>query len=329
MAAVRWILGRLGAAVFVTWVVATLVFFALRASGGDPLQAILGGPGSQASPEAVQAARDAYGLDEPIIVQYLIQLQRVATFNLGQSYSRRQPVEELIAANLADTLILAITALVLAWALALAGAMIAVSVSGRLGRLVSTALRGIEVLASVMPHFWLGAILITVFAVNLGIVPATSASSAPRSLALPAITLAIPIAGFLGQVMRDGLLEAHTSPFATTARSRGATEQRVLLRHSLRHASLPAIALTGWAFGSLLSGAVVVESLFGRPGLGRLMLAATTDRDVPVVIGSVLVVALGYVLVMTLADLAEILIDPRNRGSRRRTPPGTDAVVVS
>jgi peptide/nickel transport system permease protein len=117
--------------------------------------------------------------------------------------------------------------------------------------------------------------------------------------------------------MRDGLDEAAASPFATTARARGASESRVLWRHTLRHAALPAISLSGWAFGSLLSGAVVVESLFGRPGLGRLLLDATSSRDVPVVVGTVLVIALTYTVVMTVADGVERLVDPRPRGTTR------------
>ncbi|MGC0144152.1 ABC transporter permease [Pseudactinotalea sp. Z1732] len=330
MLALRWIAGRLGAAALVAWVVATVVFFALRGAGGDPTEAILGGPGSQAGPEAVAAVRTEYGLDEPVLVQYLFQLWRVATFQLGDSYARRQPVSDLIGGQLPATLILAGAALALAWVLALLIATAAVSARGRVGRLAVSVLRGVEIAASVLPHFWFGAVLIALFAVSLGWLPATSTSSAPSALVLPTITLAVPVAGFLGQVMRDGLAEAHTAPFATTSRARGASEQWVLVRHSLRHAALPAIALSGWAFGSLLSGAVVVETLFGRPGLGRLLMEATTGQDVPLVIGSVLVVALGYVVVMTLADLAEWVLDPRLRAgsaSRRARTPQTDTAV--
>src|SRR5699024_10450387 len=141
----------------------------------------------------------------------------------------------------------------------------------------------------------------------------TCALPISASLLMPAVTLAVPVAGFLGQVMRDGLDEAHTAPFATAARMRGASETSVLWRHSLRHAALPAIALSGWAFGSLLSGAEVVETLVARPGLGRLLIEATHSRDVPVVIGVVLVVALGYVIVMSVSDLLERIVDPRLR----------------
>jgi len=315
MAALRWIAARLARAALVVWIVATVVFFALRATG-DPLEAILGGPGSQAGPEAVAAAERAYGLDQPLVVQYAVQLARVATLQLGDSYARRQSVAELIGQQLPSTLLLAVLALGLAWVLAVAGAIVATSARGRAGRVVGAALRDVEVTATVMPQFWLGAVLILVFASTLGALPATSAGSSPAELVLPVVTLAIPIAGFLAQVSRDALLEADRAPFATTARARGAGEARVLLRHTLRHAALPAIALSGWAFGNLLSGAVVVEVLFARPGLGRLLQEAALARDVPVVIGAVSIVALLYVAVVVLSDAAELLVDPRLRGSR-------------
>ncbi len=327
---VRWLVGRLSGAVLVAWVVATVVFFALRAAGGDPTEAILGGPGSQAGPDAVARARADYGLDRPLVVQYLVQLRRVATLDLGDSYARKVPVSELLAAQLPATLLLAALSLVLAWVLALGVATFAVRAQGRLGRMCAAVLRGSEVVATVMPHFWLGAVLIVVFASTLGWFPATSVGADPAGLVLPTVTLAVPVAGFLGQLMRDSLEEATAAPFATTARARGASASRLLWRHTLRHAVLPAVALSGWAFGSLLSGAVVVETLFGRPGLGRLLLDATTSRDVPVVVGAVVVVAVGYVLVMALVDVAERLLDPRQDASARTAPArGTAGTVVA
>ncbi|GIG27249.1 ABC transporter permease [Cellulomonas denverensis] len=307
----RWLLGRIGSALLVAWVVATAVFFALRAAGGDPTEAILGGPGSQAGPEAVAAAREQYGLDRPLVVQYLTQLWRVVTLDLGDSYARRMPVSELLAAQLPGTFLLAVLALVLAWVLALAVATAATRAHGPVGRACAAVLRGAEVVAAVVPHFWLGAVLIGVFSTALGWFPATSAGDDPASLVLPTVTLAVPVAGFLGQLIRDSVAEAEAAPFAVTARARGGSAVGVLWRHSLRHGVLPAVSLSGWAFGSLLSGAVVVETLFGRPGLGRLLLDATLSRDVPVVIGAVLVVALAYVVVMTVVDLIERLLDPR------------------
>lgn len=329
MSVLRWLAGRLAAAALVAWVVATLVFFALRAAGGDPSEAILGGPGSQASEESMARVREEYALDQPLLVQYLLQLGRTVSFQLGDSYARRRPVSELIGDQIGGTLVLAALGLLLAWVLALAVATAAALARGRVGRWAVGLLRGAEVVASVMPHFWLGAVLIAVFAGGLGWLPATSGDNSLAALLLPSLTLAVPVAGFLGQVMRDGLEEAHTAPFATTSRTRGASEGRVLWRHSLRHAALPAIALSGWAFGSLLSGAVVVETLFGRPGLGRLLIDATHSRDVPLVIGVVLVIALGYVVVMSVADVLERVVDPRLRGRLDAVRTAPQGEVVS
>src|SRR5690606_14659772 len=226
MSVLRWLAGRLAAAALVAWVVATLVFFALRAAGGDPSEAILGGPGSQASEESMARVREEYALDQPLLVQYLLQLGRTVTFQLGDSYARRRPVAELIGDQIGGTLVLAALGLLLAWVLALAVATAAALARGRVGRWAVGLLRGAEVVASVMPHFWLGAVLIAVFAGGLGWLPATSGDNSLAALLLPSLTLAVPVAGFLGQVMRDGLEEAHTAPFATTSRTRGASEGR-------------------------------------------------------------------------------------------------------
>ncbi|MCW2288429.1 ABC transporter permease [Leucobacter luti] len=309
---VRAVLGRLGAALLVVWVTATIVFVALRATG-DPLEAILGGPGSQAGPEAVAQARSSYGLDQPILLQYATQLWRTATLQFGDSYARKQPVADLLAANVPPTVLLASLALLLAWVLALAGAVLSTVQRGRVGRVVRSVLAGVETIVSVTPHFFLGAVLILVFASALGWFPATGTGTSPAALVLPVVTLAVPLAGYLAHVMRGSLDEADDAPFTTTARARGGSEPRVLLTHTLRHAALPALALSGWAYGSLLSGAVVVEALFARPGLGRLLLEATLVRDVPVVVGAVAVIALLYVVVMLLTDLLEGIVDPRLR----------------
>jgi len=322
----RWALARIGSALLVVWVVTTIVFFALRASG-DPLEAILGGPGSQAGEEAVAVARETYGLDQPLLWQYLLLLGRVGTLQLGDSYARRQPVIDLIAAQLPSTLLLATLALALAWALALCGAIIARTSRGPAGRAVTASLRGAEIVATVMPQFWLGAVLILVFASTLGVLPATSSGADPAGLVLPVVTLAIPIAGFLAQIMRDSLAEADAAPFAVTARARGASDTRLLLHHTLRHASLPALALSGWAYGSLLSGAVVVETLFARPGLGRLLIDGAMQRDVPLVIGAVVVVALVYVVVLVIGDALELLVDPRLRRRTRTIVRQADVAV--
>ncbi len=321
----RGVLARVGSALLVVWITATVVFVALRASG-DPLEAIMGGPGSQAGPEAVARATEAYGLDQPVFVQYLAQLWRIATLQFGDSYARKQPVADLLAENVPPTILLATLALALAWVLAVIGTLIAATSRGRAGSLVRAALSAIETVASVIPQFFLGAVLILVFSTGLGILPATSSGAQPAGLILPVITLAVPIAGYLAHILHGSLAEVDDAPFVTTARSRGASESRVFLTHTLRHAALPAIALSGWAYGSLLSGAVVVEALFARQGLGRLLLEAATVRDVPVVIGAVTVIALLYVAILLLSSAIEVLVDPRHSARPGITPAPTEAV---
>lgn len=308
--AARWVLGKLGGGIFVLWAVATAIFFGIRMIPGDPAEAIMGGPGSQASAEALASARAEYGLDQPLYVQYFSQLWRLATGDMGTSYSLKTPVAEVLGELIPPTLILAVLALVVAWALALVLAVLSTR-SGAVGTAIAS---GLEIVSAAVPHFWLASVLIMLFATALGWLPPVSTST-PAGLVLPVFTLALPLAGFLGQVMRDTMARAQRSAFALSARARGESETGVLLRHSLRHAALPGIALSGWAFGSLLSGAVVVESIFARPGLGRSLLSAVTARDIPLVTGVALISAAAYVVIMALSDIAERLADPRIQAS--------------
>ena len=301
-ASLRWLLSTLAGGIFVLWAVATAIFFGIRMIPGDPAAAIMGGPGSQASAEALEAARIEYGLDQPLFVQYFGQLRRLAVGDLGTSYSLKSPVSEVLAEIVPSTLVLAGLALVVAWLMALLLAVLSTRIS-----VVGSA---VEIISAAVPHFWLASVLIMIFSTALGWFPPVSTNT-PGGLVLPVVTLALPLAGFLGQVMRDSLEKAQHSAFALSARARGESEIGVLLRHSLRHAALPGIALSGWALGSLLSGAVVVESIFARPGLGRALLSAVTARDIPLVTGVALISAGAYVLIMAVSDLAERLVDPR------------------
>ncbi|PYI38684.1 ABC transporter permease [Arthrobacter psychrolactophilus] len=309
-ASVRWLLGKLMGGIFVLWAVATAIFFGIRMIPGDPAEAIMGGPGSQASAEALAAARAHYGLDQPLIVQYGRQLKQLALGDLGTSYSLKSPVVEVLGELVPPTLILASLALLVAWMMALALAVF----STRSGVLASAVASGLEIVSAAVPHFWLASVLIMVFSSMLGWLPPVSTNTA-AGLVLPVFTLALPLAGFLGQVMRDTMMEAQRSAFALSARARGESETGILLRHSLRHAALPGISLSGWALGSLLSGAVVVESIFARPGLGRSLLSAVTARDIPLVTGVALLSAAAYVVIMTVSDIVERLADPRIKQS--------------
>jgi peptide/nickel transport system permease protein len=314
-AVLRWVGGRILGAVVVLWAVATLIFFAIRLVPGDPAEAILGGPGSQAPAAALALVRREYGLDQPLVVQYVDQLGRLLTGDLGTSYSLKQSVASVLGAQVPPTLLLASLSLVVAWALAIGVAWWS---SGG-GRIANALASGLEVVASAVPHFLLASILIVVFATQLGLLPPVSTGT-PSGVVLPVVTLAVPVAGFLGQVTRDSLLDAAAAPFSLSARARGERPSGLFGRHLLRHAALPGLALSGWAFGSLLSGAVVVESVFARPGLGRTLLDAVTLRDIPLVTGVALVSALAYVVVVALGDLAERLVDPRSARAREAAP---------
>lgn len=293
-------------AIVVLWASATLVFFITRLVPGDPAEAALGGPGSQASEEALDAVRQRYGFDQPLLVQYGIAMLALLRLDLGTSYALRQPVAQILADTVPGTLTLAVLALALAWVLALALTLSHVRGS-RVGAAVSDA---VEIVASAVPHFWLATILIAVFSTALSWFPPVSTGT-PAGLVLPVVTLAVPIAGFLAHVMRGSLDEALDAPFATSALARGETPTGLRVRHALRHAALPALGLSAWAFGYLIGGAVVVETIFARPGLGRSLLQAVTVRDVPVVTGVVLVSALVYVILTVVTDALTRLVDPR------------------
>ncbi|GAB3616936.1 ABC transporter permease [Okibacterium endophyticum] len=306
-----WLLARIGGLAFVLWAAATVTFFSIRLIPGDPAEAILGGPGSQASEESLAQVRREHGLDRPLIVQYGDYLLRLVRGDLGQSYSLNRPVASAIGEQLGATLILALCALAVAWVIALV--MAVWSVQG--GRMAWAVGSGLELVAAAVPHFWLGTVLVLVFSTTLGWLPPISVPGV-LGLILPTLTLALPLAGFLGQVMRESLLAAMDSQFVVTARARGERESGIFWRHTLRHAAIPAVGLSGWAFGSLISGAVVVETVFARQGLGRTLLSAVQLRDVTLVTGIVLVVALGYTIVTLVTDIADRLIDPRLSGAR-------------
>ncbi|HEK1684350.1 TPA: ABC transporter permease [Pseudomonas putida] len=299
---------RLGGGLLVLWAVATLTFFALRLMPGDPVLAILGGTTGNPTPEAIEATRREYGLDKPLPVQYVLYLGRLVQGDLGQSYSQHQPVTRVLAEQAGATLELTFAALVLAWLLVL---LLTVVTAGR-GRLIGGLASLAETLSAALPHFWLGVVLLAVFAFGLRWFPPAGSDSL-ASLVLPAFSLAIPLAGFIAQVTRESLELTLDQPFILSARSRGLSDLAVRFRHALRHALLPGVSLSGWAIGALISGAVVCEVIFSRKGVGRQLYQAVQLQDLPLVIGITLVVAAAYVLANILVDLLYQWIDPRQQ----------------
>lgn len=297
--------GLAASLVVVLWGAVTLVFLAFRVIPGDPVSVMLG-PLAQVSEEVKDGIRAELGLDRPPLEQYLGYIGQLARGDLGESYQLRMPVAEVIGRQLGATLQLAMLALVIAVVLALA---VSVFVRSRGGR---AAAAGVELVLLSSPVFWIGLVLLSVFAFGLGWFPVAGARN-PATIVLPAITLALPVAALLSQVLRDGLENAERMPFAETVRARGATGTWFTLRHGLRHAAAGAMTLAAYLTGSVLGGAILVETVFGRPGLGRVTLSAITDRDLPVVAGIILLSAVVFVVVNLLVELLHPLIDPRQR----------------
>lgn len=298
---------RLGLAALTVLGAATAAFAALRLVPVDPAFVIAGaGQGAVAiTADVLHAIRVEYHLDQPLIVQYGLYLGRLLHGDLGVSYLQEQPVLDLIAAQAGPTLALAGLASLFAVALSL-GAAVATA-----GRRSASAVAGfIELVLASTPVFWIGFVLMLLLAVQWRVFPLLDAGDL-RSLVLPALTLALPTAALLAQVLRRALEDVLEQPFILTARARGLSLTAVKLRHALRHAAIPYVTLLGFSFGALLSGAAITETLFGRPGLGRLLVGAVTRQDMPLVLGLVIVGTVTFVIVNTLIDAAYILIDPR------------------
>lgn len=299
---------RLTGGLLVLWAVATLTFFALRLMPGDPVLAILGGPSGNPSPETIAEVTREYGLDKPLAVQYGLYLTRLVQGDFGVSYSQHMPVTSVLAQQTWPTLELTFSSLLLAWLLVLVWTVLTAGRRSWLGRVASL----VETLAAALPHFWLGIVLLAVFAFGLRWFP-PAGSDGWRTLVLPTIALAVPLAGFIGQVTRESLELTLDQPFVLTARTRGLSDVAVRFKHALRHAVLPGISLSGWAIGALISGAVVIEVIFSRKGLGRQLFQAVQAQDLPLTIGISLVVAAGHVLANILVDLMYHWVDPRQQ----------------
>jgi len=308
MKLLKRILWRLLASVGVLWGAATLTFVTINITGGDTALAILGGPDALPTAAALARVRAEYGLDQPLIVQYGHYIGRLAHGDLGESYRLRIPVTQAISQQIGATIELALCAGVIGIALSV---LLAILTAGRT-RWMQSLSSGTELVLSSMPSFVLGILLLLAFSFHWHWFPVFDATGW-RGMALPALTLALPIVAVLTQVLRQELEDILEQPFIVTARARGMSDMAVRLRHALRHAMIPIVTLSGFIFASLLGGAVVVETLFVRQGIGSLMVDAATNKDVPVVLGITLLAALIYTAVNIAVDILYGLIDPRMR----------------
>lgn len=294
-------------AVVQVWGAATLCFVMLHLIPGDPADIIMGNQ-AVVSPELKDAVRTEYGLNDPIVVQYLRELWHLLQGDFGQSFQLQRPVWDVITEQLTPTLQLTLSALVLAVLFALVAAVL-VPERNRWARRIFS---GLEVLAVSVPQYWFGILLITFLSLRWQVFPVIDASGW-QSLVLPSVAIALPLAGMLAQVLREEMDVTLTQPFVVSARARGATERVIRVGHALRHCLIPAMTLTGWFLGSLLGGSVLIEQVFGRPGLGQVAMTAVTSKDIPVVTGVVMLSAFVFAAVNLAIELSYRLIDPRLR----------------
>ncbi|MFQ5611900.1 MAG: ABC transporter permease [Anaerolineae bacterium] len=309
-----YIFKRIFYAVVVIWAVATLVFFMLRVIPGDPIRAML----ADVDPTAAAALRAKLGLDRPLYVQYVFWFRNVLQGDLGNSiYGSRVPVSRIIVEAVPRTLSLASLALVISFSLALAAGVIS---AVKKYSLLDHSFTFAAFLGISMPDFWMGILLIIVFAVNLHWLP--SIGYKPLSdglwpwlshLILPALATGLPFSAIITRITRSAMLEVLQSDYIKVARAKGLSERLVILRHAFRNALIPVVTVMGIALALLISGAVVVENVFAIKGLGRVLIQSILNRDYPVVQGSILVVSVILVFTNLAVDILYTVIDPRIR----------------
>jgi len=305
-----WILRRILAVVPVLFGVTLAVFSMLFLVPGDPVKMMLAE--FVTNPDQVAQMRAQLHLDEPIVKQYGRFVTGAVRGDLGTSIRSRRPVTTEIGENLASTAQLAVAAMVVAVALGVPlGLLAALSRNSWL----DVASMGAALLGVSMPSFWLGLLLIFVFSLHLAWFPATGGGDL-HHLVLPAITLGMIAAAIIARLTRSSMLEVLGQDYVRTARAKGLGGFAVVVRHALKNALIPIITIFGLQFGNLLAGAVIVETVFSRPGLGRLIVGGILNKDFPLVQGTVLFVATTYVLINLLVDVAYAYADPRIRFGR-------------
>ena len=309
----KQILTRLILTLPVVWLVVSLVFLLIHLVPGDPILQMLG---DSATPADITALRHQYGLDQPLVAQYLHYWDGVLHGNLGNSIRLHETVAHLIAARYPYTLALTLTSLTVALALALPAGIVA---AVRRGRWIDQALSVVSLFGLSVPGLVLGPMLILVFSIFLGWLPVSGASSSGNRgiewqfLVLPSIAMGASLAAILTRMVRTAMLEELGQDYIRTARAKGLSEAAIVWRHALPNALVPIITVVGLQFGALLAGAIVTETIFSWPGLGRLVVQAISNRDYALVQGCLLLIGLTYILVNLITDVVYRWVNPRMR----------------
>lgn len=287
--------------------VSVLVFLMLYLTPGDPVQIML--QGSNATPEQVETLRHQLGLDQPIYVRYGDYILDALRGDLGTSYQTREPILTAITTQLPSTLELTLAALCVAVAI---GVVLGTIAAVRSGSWIDSLSMGVSILGVSIPNFWLGMLLILAFSLRFNLFPAIGTGGI-QHLVLPALALGWGYAAIIARLMRHSLIDVLKNDFIKAARAKGLSERIVITRHAFKNALIPVVTIVGLQFGHMLANAVVIESLFARQGIGRLLVTGILAKDFPMVQGIVLVTAVGYVFINLLVDVSYSLLDPRIR----------------
>jgi peptide/nickel transport system permease protein len=303
-----WLTRRLFHFLVVIWGVTTLVFIALRMTG-DPAVMLLPGDPSVAE---INLMRQKLGLDRPLAEQYVVFVANAFVGDFGQSFRHGIPATNVVLERLPASALLAFSALMLSAALAVPfGVLAAVN----RGKLVDAVVMLLAVVGQGVPFFWLGLMLILIFGVQLRLLP-TGGYGSLQHLVLPSVALAAFVAASTARIARSSMLEVLGQDYIRTARAKGLALSVVVLKHGLRNAAIPIVTYLGLQMGLLLGGTVVVEEIFGWPGVGRLLLQAISFRDYPVVQAATFILAMIFVAVNFLVDVIYVVLDPRVRDRR-------------
>lgn len=300
-----YVFRRLIAAVPTLLILTFVIFMLQQVAPGDPTLLITGEIYTQ---EVYDRARSRLGLDDPVMVQYANFLQRAVSGDLGDSLLYKRPVSELMVERLPKTLLLSGGALVVCYLIGLPLGIIAAVKRGTLADGLSMSVAG---LGLAIPSFWLGIMLMTLFSIRLGWLPATGSNDGWRSFVLPILTLGFIESAAAARLLRSSMVQNLASDYVRTARAKGLTNQKVIMRHAFRNALMPIVSILGLQLGTILTGAVVVETVFAWPGLGKLLVDSILNKDFPVAQGVLLVIGTMIILFNLLADLTYRLVDPR------------------
>lgn len=306
----RYILSRVLQLLPVLWLITLIVFMIMHVLPGDPAELMLAGAeGGAITPERLKELHQEMGLDDPLVVQYLRFLGHAMIGDLGQSIRFRMPVSELILDRFASTLELAVSGLLVAL---LIGVPLGMLAALRQNTVIDTAAMGVAYVSASMPIYWLGLVSILIFSFVLGWFP-PAGGDGWRTLVLPAVTLGLVSSGLVARLIRSSMVEVLAEDYIRTSRAKGLPERLVLWRHGLKNALIPVVTMVGLQFGGMLAGAVVTETVFSRPGVGRLVVSAILAKDYPLVQGCIIFLATVYLTVNLAVDVAYAWLDPRIR----------------